>query len=173
MAIAPPTFDAAVNIAGTINVLEAAQACDARVTFASTAGRADGNSDGLAMPTPGISEARPLGVIDSGAARASPLPRASACPTCFPLAADNASRRDIVHRRSPLLGGGTARYRRERRSRHTAKDRAMHRPIHTTRRRNVLGQAWAEVIDPGNRLPGHGNLTRAGSGATDRTRVIG
>jgi UDP-glucose 4-epimerase len=59
-AIEEPEFDAAVNIIGTVNVLEAARRCGARVVFSSTGGAAYGEYDGLAIPTPETSATRPL-----------------------------------------------------------------------------------------------------------------
>jgi len=59
-AIENPAFDAAVNIAGTINVLEAARQRGARVVFASTGGAAYGEYAGLVIPTPETSETRPM-----------------------------------------------------------------------------------------------------------------
>jgi UDP-glucose 4-epimerase len=48
VSIARPTFDAEVNVIGTINVLEAARARDARVVFSSTGGAIYGECDGPA-----------------------------------------------------------------------------------------------------------------------------
>jgi UDP-glucose 4-epimerase len=59
-ALEDPTFDADVNIVGTINVLEAARAVGARVVFASTGGAGYGEYDGLPVPTPETAEPRPL-----------------------------------------------------------------------------------------------------------------
>ena len=59
-AIAEPTFDADVNIIGTINVLEAARRVGARVVFASTGGAGYGEYEGLPVPSPETSETRPL-----------------------------------------------------------------------------------------------------------------
>lgn len=59
-AIEAPGFDAAVNILGTINVLEAARATGARVVFASTGGAGYGEYDGLPIPTPETAETRPM-----------------------------------------------------------------------------------------------------------------
>src|SRR4051794_6932795 len=53
-----PPFDVAVNVAGTLNVLEAARAAGVRhVVFASTGGAIYGDAD--AVPTPESHEARP------------------------------------------------------------------------------------------------------------------
>ena len=59
-AIEEPEFDAAVNIIGTINVLEAARRSAARVIFSSTGGAAYGEYEGLTIPTPETSVTRPL-----------------------------------------------------------------------------------------------------------------
>jgi UDP-glucose 4-epimerase len=59
-AIEEPEFDAAVNIVGTINVLEAARRVHARVVFSSTGGAAYGEYDGLTIPTPESSATRPM-----------------------------------------------------------------------------------------------------------------
>lgn len=59
-ALEMPTYDADVNIGGTINVLEAARAVDARVVFTSTGGAAYGEYGGLTIPTPETAEPRPL-----------------------------------------------------------------------------------------------------------------
>ena len=59
-ALEMPTYDADVNIGGTINVLEAAWAVDARVVFTSTGGAAYGEYGGLTIPTPETAEPRPL-----------------------------------------------------------------------------------------------------------------
>ncbi len=59
-AIENPGFDADVNIIGTVNVLEAAHACGARVVFSSTGGAAYGEYPGLTIPTPEKSEPRPM-----------------------------------------------------------------------------------------------------------------
>lgn len=59
-ALEMPTYDADVNIAGTINVLEAARAVNARVVFTSTGGAGYGEYEGLAIPTPETAETRPL-----------------------------------------------------------------------------------------------------------------
>lgn len=59
-ALEMPTYDAEVNIGGTINVLEAARTVDARVVFTSTGGAAYGEYDGLTIPTPETAEPRPL-----------------------------------------------------------------------------------------------------------------
>ncbi len=59
-AIESPAFDAEVNIAGTINVLEAARHCAARVIFSSTGGAAYGEYAGLVIPTPETAEPRPM-----------------------------------------------------------------------------------------------------------------
>jgi UDP-glucose 4-epimerase len=50
VSVARPTFDAEVNVLGTINVLEAARRHDARVVFASTGGALYGETDN--RPTP-------------------------------------------------------------------------------------------------------------------------
>jgi UDP-glucose 4-epimerase len=59
-AVADPGLDAAVNVAGTINVLEAARAVGARVLFASTGGAGYGAYEGLPVPSPETAETRPL-----------------------------------------------------------------------------------------------------------------
>ncbi|HMN99892.1 MAG TPA: NAD-dependent epimerase/dehydratase family protein [Miltoncostaeaceae bacterium] len=59
-AVEEPGYDADVNIIGTINVLEAARAVNARVVFASTGGAAYGEYDGLPVPTPETAPTRPL-----------------------------------------------------------------------------------------------------------------
>ena len=59
-ALEDPAFDADVNIAGTIAVLEAARAVGARVVFASTGGAGYGEYEGLPVPSPETSETRPL-----------------------------------------------------------------------------------------------------------------
>jgi UDP-glucose 4-epimerase len=59
-AIEEPEFDAAVNIIGTVNVLEAARRCNARVVFTSTGGAGYGEYEGLPIPTPETSATRPL-----------------------------------------------------------------------------------------------------------------
>ena len=59
-AIEHPEFDAEVNIIGTISVLEAARRVNARVVFSSTGGAGYGEYDGLTIPTPEWSEARPM-----------------------------------------------------------------------------------------------------------------
>ena len=59
-AIEEPSFDADVNIIGTIAVLEAARVAGSRVVFASTGGAAYGEYEGLAVPSPETAEARPL-----------------------------------------------------------------------------------------------------------------
>ncbi|MGB1712383.1 MAG: NAD-dependent epimerase/dehydratase family protein [Miltoncostaeaceae bacterium] len=59
-AIAEPTFDADVNINGTLSVLEAARAVGARVVFAATGGGVYGEYDGLPIPTPETAEPRPM-----------------------------------------------------------------------------------------------------------------
>ncbi len=59
-AIEQPDFDAAVNVIGTINVLEAARHADARVVFTSTGGAAYGEYPDLPIPTPETAEARPM-----------------------------------------------------------------------------------------------------------------
>ncbi|MEZ5080454.1 MAG: NAD-dependent epimerase/dehydratase family protein [Thermoleophilia bacterium] len=59
-AIEDPAFDAAVNVAGTLNVLEAARAVGAKVVFASTGGAGYGEYEGLDVPTPESAQTRPL-----------------------------------------------------------------------------------------------------------------
>ena len=59
-ALEEPSFDADVNIIGTIAVLEAANAVGARVVFASTGGAAYGEYEGLTVPSPETAETRPL-----------------------------------------------------------------------------------------------------------------
>lgn len=59
-ALEDPTFDAAVNVVGTINVLEAARAVGARVVFASTGGAGYGEYPELEVPSPESAETRPL-----------------------------------------------------------------------------------------------------------------
>lgn len=59
-AIADPTFDADVNIGGTLSVLEAARAVGAAVVFAATGGGSYGEYDGLPIPTPETAEPRPM-----------------------------------------------------------------------------------------------------------------
>jgi UDP-glucose 4-epimerase len=59
-AIEEPSFDADVNIIGTISVLEAARVADSRVVFASTGGAAYGEYEGLPVPSPETAETRPL-----------------------------------------------------------------------------------------------------------------
>jgi UDP-glucose 4-epimerase len=59
-ALAEPTFDADVNVLGTISVLEAARRVGARVVFASTGGAGYGEYPGLAIPSPETAETRPL-----------------------------------------------------------------------------------------------------------------
>jgi len=59
-AIEHPEFDAAVNIIGTINVLEAARHAEARVVFTSTGGAAYGEYPDLPIPTPETADPRPL-----------------------------------------------------------------------------------------------------------------
>jgi UDP-glucose 4-epimerase len=59
-ALETPTYDAEVNIAGTINVLEAARHVGARVVFSSTGGAAYGEYEGLVIPSPETAEPRPL-----------------------------------------------------------------------------------------------------------------
>lgn len=60
VAVDRPTFDADVNILGTIAVLEAARRHDCAVLFASTGGAGYGEYDGLAVPSPETAETRPL-----------------------------------------------------------------------------------------------------------------
>jgi UDP-glucose 4-epimerase len=59
-AIEQPDFDAAVNVIGTINVLEAARRAESRVVFTSTGGAAYGEYPGLPIPTPETADARPM-----------------------------------------------------------------------------------------------------------------
>ena len=59
-ALEEPSFDADVNIIGTIAVLEAAHAVGARVVFASTGGAGYGEYEGLVVPSPETAETRPL-----------------------------------------------------------------------------------------------------------------
>ncbi len=59
-AVEEPSYDADVNIIGTINVLEAARAVGARVVFASTGGAGYGEYEGLPVPSPETAETRPL-----------------------------------------------------------------------------------------------------------------
>jgi len=59
-AVEAPDFDAAVNVVGTINVLEAARTVGARVVFASTGGAGYGEYEGLPVPSPETAETRPL-----------------------------------------------------------------------------------------------------------------
>jgi len=59
-AVEEPGYDADVNIIGTLNVLEAARAVNARVVFASTGGAAYGEYEGLPVPTPETAPTRPL-----------------------------------------------------------------------------------------------------------------
>lgn len=59
-ALEEPSFDADVNIIGTIAVLEAAHAVGARVVFASTGGAGYGEYEGLTVPSPETAETRPL-----------------------------------------------------------------------------------------------------------------
>ena len=59
-AIEEPTYDADVNIVGTINVLEAARQTGARVLFSSTGGAGYGEYEGLPVPSPETAETRPL-----------------------------------------------------------------------------------------------------------------
>ncbi len=59
-ALEHPEFDAAVNVTGTINVLEAARHVNSRVVFSSTGGAAYGEYEGLAIPTPESSATRPM-----------------------------------------------------------------------------------------------------------------
>jgi UDP-glucose 4-epimerase len=56
--VADPAFDARVNVEGTINVLNAARAHDARVVFASTGGALYGETD--TIPTPETAPIAPL-----------------------------------------------------------------------------------------------------------------
>jgi UDP-glucose 4-epimerase len=48
--VADPAFDAAINIGGTANVLEAARVAGARVVFSSTGGAIYGEGDGQELP---------------------------------------------------------------------------------------------------------------------------
>lgn len=59
-AIEEPSFDADVNIIGTLSVLEAARVAGSRVVFASTGGAAYGEYEGLPVPSPETAETRPL-----------------------------------------------------------------------------------------------------------------
>jgi UDP-glucose 4-epimerase len=59
-AVEEPGYDADVNIIGTLNVLEAARAVNARVVFASTGGAAYGDYEGMPVPTPETAATRPL-----------------------------------------------------------------------------------------------------------------
>jgi UDP-glucose 4-epimerase len=59
-ALREPTFDADVNVLGTITVLEAARRVGARVVFASTGGAGYGEYPGLPIPSPESAETRPL-----------------------------------------------------------------------------------------------------------------
>ncbi len=59
-ALEEPSFDADVNIIGTIAVLEAARAVGARVVFASTGGAGYGEYEDLPVPSPETAETRPL-----------------------------------------------------------------------------------------------------------------
>jgi len=59
-ALAEPTFDADVNVLGTISVLEAVRKAGARIVFASTGGAGYGEYPGLAIPSPETAETRPL-----------------------------------------------------------------------------------------------------------------
>jgi UDP-glucose 4-epimerase len=59
-ALAEPSFDAEVNILGTLAVLEAARNVGARVLFASTGGAGYGEYTGLPVPSPETAEVRPL-----------------------------------------------------------------------------------------------------------------
>jgi UDP-glucose 4-epimerase len=59
-AVEDPGYDADVNVIGTLNVLEAARAVNARVVFASTGGAAYGEWEGLPVPTPETAPTRPL-----------------------------------------------------------------------------------------------------------------
>jgi UDP-glucose 4-epimerase len=55
--VADPAYDAAVNVIGTVNVLEAARAHDAQVVFSSTGGAIYGECEG---PAPESAERRPI-----------------------------------------------------------------------------------------------------------------
>jgi len=59
-AIADPAFDADVNIAGTLAMLEASRVNNARVVFAATGGGSYGEYPELPIPTPETAEARPM-----------------------------------------------------------------------------------------------------------------
>ena len=59
-AIADPAFDADVNIAGTLAILEASRVNNARVVFAATGGGSYGEYAGLPIPTPEAAEPRPM-----------------------------------------------------------------------------------------------------------------
>jgi UDP-glucose 4-epimerase len=58
-----PAFDAAVNVVGTVNVLEAARAAGAALVFASTGGAIYGDVDG---PAPEDGERRPVSPYEGG-----------------------------------------------------------------------------------------------------------
>jgi UDP-glucose 4-epimerase len=58
--VADPTFDLGVNVAGTINLLEAARSHDTkRFVFTSTGGAIYGEGSGLDLPLPETAECRP------------------------------------------------------------------------------------------------------------------
>ena len=59
-AVEEPGHDAAVNVLGTINVLEAARATGSRVVFTSTGGAAYGEGEDIPVPTPETTVPRPL-----------------------------------------------------------------------------------------------------------------
>ena len=65
-AVEHPDFDAAVNVIGSINVLEAARRVGSRVVFSSTGGAAYGEYDGLPIPTPETAETRPMSQYGAG-----------------------------------------------------------------------------------------------------------
>jgi UDP-glucose 4-epimerase len=65
-AVEHPDLDAAINVIGTINVLEAARRVDARVVFTSTGGAAYGEYPGLPIPTPETADARPMSQYGAG-----------------------------------------------------------------------------------------------------------
>lgn len=61
--LADPAFDAAVNVGGTANVLEAARACECeRVVFVSTGGAIYGEGEGQDLP---LSEAAPIAPLSA------------------------------------------------------------------------------------------------------------
>lgn len=60
VAVDRPTFDADVNVLGTVAVLEAAREHGCAVLFASTGGAGYGEYPGLPVPSPETAETRPL-----------------------------------------------------------------------------------------------------------------